>query len=119
LLNLRRSFFVGSVMIDVPPFTSSTPCRRMRLRLAIRDQFTPRPITYFLATCVSRVHSKAAGGRKSRRLRLSAPTICFDRAIVGAVEPVCVMPESKTDPTAQAYTRASSVGTNWVGSRAD
>src|SRR5262249_52062661 len=47
LLNLRRRGFGGSATRGIVPLTSSTPCRRMRLRLAIRDQFartiTPSP----------------------------------------------------------------------------
>src|SRR5262249_10865063 len=49
LLNLRRGFFGGSVTRGIASLISSTPCRRMRLRLAIRDQFartiTPPPST--------------------------------------------------------------------------
>src|SRR5262249_12623729 len=39
LLNLRRGFFGGSATSGILPLISSTPCRRIRLRLAIRDQF--------------------------------------------------------------------------------
>jgi hypothetical protein len=61
LLNLRRGFFAGS-MTGILPLTSSTPCRRMRLRLAIRDQFA-RAITPPQHT---RLHSKAAGERSRK-----------------------------------------------------
>ena len=42
LLNLRRGCFGGWLATGVAPLTSSTPYRRMRLRLAARDQFTTR-----------------------------------------------------------------------------
>src|SRR6516165_8213928 len=49
LLNLRRGCFGGSLATGGLSLRSSTPCRRMRLRLAIRDQFartiTPPPST--------------------------------------------------------------------------
>ena len=48
LLNLRRGCFGGWLATGVAPLTSSTPCRRMRLRLAARDQFTRPDITHFL-----------------------------------------------------------------------
>jgi hypothetical protein len=48
----------GWLATGVAPLMSSTPCRRMRLRLAIRDQFTPRAMTHFLATCMSRARSQ-------------------------------------------------------------
>src|SRR6516165_4759191 len=47
LLNLRRGFFGGSANSGTLPLISSTPCRRIRLRLAICDQFI-RAITYLL-----------------------------------------------------------------------
>jgi hypothetical protein len=40
LLTLRRGCFGGSPPDGVLPLTSSTPCRRIRLRLLIRDQLT-------------------------------------------------------------------------------
>src|SRR5205823_8719213 len=45
LLNLRRRgcSFAGGVTMGVPPLTSSTPRRRIRLRCFIRDQFV-RPV---------------------------------------------------------------------------
>ena len=49
LLNLRRGCFGGSLATSGLSLRSSTPCRRMRLRLAIRVQFartiTPPPST--------------------------------------------------------------------------
>ena len=42
--------------------------------------------------------AKPPGMEKTRRLCLCAPTICFDRAIVGAVEPEM----QETGPTAQS-----------------
>src|SRR6516165_10134016 len=66
LLNLRRGFFGGWANSGTLPSISSTLCRRIRLRVAIRDQFT-RAITHTL--------SKAAGEKtiKNRRLCRSAP----------------------------------------------
>src|SRR6516165_1164093 len=46
LLTLRRGRFGRWLTTGVAPLISSTPCRRIRLRLAIRDQFAPRPITH-------------------------------------------------------------------------
>ena len=42
LLNLRRGVFAGSVMTDVPPFTSSTPRRRIRSRSPRRQKMKRR-----------------------------------------------------------------------------
>ena len=42
--------------------------------------------------------AKPPGKGQNRRLCLNAPTICFDRAIVGAVEPEM----QETGPTAQS-----------------
>ena len=58
-LNLRRRgcLFTSGATMGVPPLTSSTPCRRIRSRVAIRDQFI-RPIRHFLSTRA--LHSKAA-----------------------------------------------------------
>src|SRR5262249_37204867 len=48
LLNLRRGCFGGWRATSVAPLISSTPCRFIRLRLAIRDQFTRPVITHLL-----------------------------------------------------------------------
>ena len=62
LLSRRRGcLFAGGVTMGIPPLTSSTPRRRIRLRLAMRDQFTRPDITHFLATHA--LHSKAAAGK--------------------------------------------------------
>ena len=47
LLNLRRGCFAGWPTSGILPLISSTPCRRIRSRVALRDQFTLRPITHF------------------------------------------------------------------------
>src|SRR5262249_52390787 len=49
LVNLRRGFFRGWTSIGVAPLASSTPCRRIRFRLDIRDQFTRPDITHLLS----------------------------------------------------------------------
>jgi len=72
LLNLRRGCFEGWTSIGVAPLTSSTPCRRMRLRPARRDQFTRPAITHFLATRAIQ-QSRRETMREDRRLCLSAP----------------------------------------------
>jgi len=54
LLNLRRGCLGGWLATGGLSLRFSTPCRRMRLRLAIRDQFTRPAITHFLATQQSR-----------------------------------------------------------------
>jgi len=43
LRNLGRGFFGGSATTGILPLTSSTPCRRIRRRCCIRDQFV-RPL---------------------------------------------------------------------------
>ena len=43
LLNLRRGCFEGSATSGILPLTSSTPCRRIRRRCCISDQFV-RPL---------------------------------------------------------------------------
>src|SRR5262249_8862151 len=48
LLNLGGGFVAGAVMMGFPLLTPPPPCRRMRLRFAIRDQFTRPDITHFL-----------------------------------------------------------------------
>jgi hypothetical protein len=59
LLNLRRGFFGGSATSGILPLISSTPCRRIRLRLAICDQFI-RP-------AIKRTFSQHARSRQSCR----------------------------------------------------
>jgi len=61
--------FVGGVTMGVLPLTSSTPCRRIRRRWFIRDQFV-RPLMTPI-DCTH--HSKAAGKKANRRICLSAP----------------------------------------------
>ena len=81
LLTLRRGCFGGWLATGVAPLTSSTPCRRIRLRFAIRVEFTRPAITHF---------SKAAGGSygaKARRLCLSTPNdadLCRKKRSCGA-----------------------------------
>src|SRR6516162_1596673 len=80
LLNLRRRGFGGWLATSILSLRSSTPCRRISLRLAIRDQFartiTPPPN-------VQRVHSKAAGFSKARRPCHSAPNETLPRFSLG------------------------------------
>jgi len=45
LLSLRRACLGCSPPDGILPLTSSTPCRRIRLRLLIRDQLTRAPTT--------------------------------------------------------------------------
>src|SRR6516225_7192303 len=91
LLSRRRGcLFAGGVTMGVPPLTSSTPRRRIRLRLAMRDQFTRPDITHFLATRA--LYSKAAGETtKTGGFALAPQTMppLFTSGIVGAVEPEC------------------------------
>src|SRR5262249_29263939 len=104
LLNLRRSCFGGSLPTGILSLRSSTPCRRMRLRLATRDQFartiTPPPST----SAKPPVNDGKSGGSAV------APQTGH---VAGAVEPIT--PErSSLGPTPPSYTRASRLGTNWV-----
>src|SRR5262244_2415334 len=71
LLSRRRGcLLTGAVTMGVPPLKSSTPCRRIRRRCCIRDQFV-RPL---MTPIDCNHHSKAAGTAwKNRRLCLSAP----------------------------------------------
>src|SRR5262245_959389 len=83
--------------MGVPPLTSSTPCRRIRRRCCIRDQFV-RPL---MTPIDCNHHSEAAGTAwKNRRLCLSAPdNVRAKRTIVGAVEPECKQErETRSDP---------------------
>src|SRR6516164_6715318 len=83
LLNLRRGCFGGGTATDVAPLMSSTPCRRIRLRCFIRDQFVRPDITHFLATRA--LHSKAAGAYgETGGFALAAQTTATSS---GAVEP--------------------------------
>jgi hypothetical protein len=58
LLNLRRGCLGGWSTTGIAPLKSSTPCRRIRRRCFIRDQFV-RPV-------MRNHHSKAAGGKWSK-----------------------------------------------------
>jgi hypothetical protein len=62
--------------------TSPTPCRRMRLRLAIRDQFA-RAITPPQHT---RLHSKAAGENHEKPGGFALAPQTSEAIVVGAVE---------------------------------
>jgi len=122
MLTLRRGCFGGWLATGVAPLTSSTPCRRMRLRLPRCRQLMKPAMTRFLATRA--FHSKAAGKMsKNRRLRLSAPTVvatghrrgCRTGVATGVVAPV--QPRHHT-PALRALKRSWSVRSEeWVASR--
>jgi hypothetical protein len=101
LLNLRRGCFGGSAASGILPLTSSTPCRRIRRRCCIRDQFV-RPL---MTPIDCNHHSKAAGKKVNRRLCLSAPDDASAAAgrLVRAVEP-----ERKTTVRPRDHTPARS-----------
>jgi hypothetical protein len=89
LLNLRRGCFGGGTATDVAPLISSTPCRRIRRRCFIRDQFVRPVITHFLATRAFTAkppgrswHEPAALPQRPKRCRAFR-----ECSIVGAVEP--------------------------------
>jgi|SRR6516164_3919103 hypothetical protein len=120
LLNLRRGCFGGGTATDVAPLMSSTPCRRIRLRCFIRDQFVRPDITHFLATRA--LHSKAAGRMiENRRLCLSAPNDAFarqhrrgrrtgeQRESIALCPPKLRKKRGTPGPTRQSYTRAFAV----------
>ena len=65
------------------PLTSSTPCRRIRSRVAIRDQFI-RPITHFLSH--TRVTQQSRQPSVEPAALPYAPTMLAGHS-VGAVEP--------------------------------
>ena len=74
-------------MTGIAPLISSTPYRRIRSRVAIRDQFI-RPIRHFLSTRV--VTAKPPGKKKTDGFALAPQTMqaAFrTTGIVGAVEP--------------------------------
>jgi len=75
LLNLRGGCFGGSETDGILPLISSTPCRRIRSRVAIRDQFI-RPIKHFLSARA--LHSKAAG--QCRKPETPSPKLLYTRA---------------------------------------
>jgi hypothetical protein len=90
LLSRRRGcLFAGVVAMGVPPLTSSTPCRCIRRRCFIRDQFV-RPL-------MCNHHSKAAGKMEQTGGFALAPQRCA-RRIVGAVEPEENRARSRSDP---------------------
>ena len=63
LLSLRRGRFGGRPMTGgVSPLISSTPCRRIRSRLLIRDQLKPRPITHSFKHTPYRTATRPAAG---------------------------------------------------------
>jgi len=47
LAQFTAGCFAGWPTSGILPLISSTPCRRIRSRVALRDQFTLRPITHF------------------------------------------------------------------------
>ena len=121
MLNLRRGCFEGWTSIGVAPLTSSTPCRRIRLRLARRDQFTRPDITHFLATRA--LHSKAAGENNGKAGGFAlAPQTMFLRQCrrfgntVGAVEPESRQEKAHSSPVRPGKHTPALRGfsTNWV-----
>ena len=104
LVNLRRGCFGGGTATDVAPLMSSTPCRRMRLRCFIRDQFVRPDITHFLATRA--LQSKAAGENngKAGGFALAPQTMCSPRRgrRTGGKR-------QRPGPTRLSYTRAIAV----------
>ena len=109
LLSRRRGcLFAGGVTIGVPPLTSSTPRRRIRLRCFIRDQFV-RPVM----TRPSQQSRQPMS--ENQRLCLSAQTM----PRMGHLAPFGLsnrraMALERLGPTSQSYTRAQRLGTNWV-----
>jgi hypothetical protein len=102
LLTLRRGCFEGWLATGVAPLSSSAPCRPIRRRCCIRDQFV-RPL-------MTDHHSKAAGKRSKTGGSALAPQTAQHLREKSASSGLSNRRTRKARPTQQSYTRASRLG---------